>query len=321
MSLINSPFSPDALALDPNKFRDKVWTASGAKRATVKLVGLRMLWFNTGTLCNITCAACYTESSPGNDTLAYLRAEDVAIYLEEIRTRSLPTEEIGITGGEPFMNPEIIAIIEAPLERGFRTLVLTNGLEPMRRFEAGLLALLARFGDLLTLRVSLDHHDPEVFEAERGVGTWGLATDGLVWLARAGFRVAVAGRRLPGESEADARAGYRALFARLGVDLDVERSECLMFLPEMDGDADAPEITETCWSVIGRSPEMMMCASSRMVVRRRGETRPRVVACVLLPYDPQFDLGATLGEARRMVALNHPHCARFCVLGGGSCSS
>jgi len=63
-----------------------------------------------------------------------------------------------------------------------------------------------------------------------------------------------------------------------------------------------------------------MCATSRMVVKRKGAERPAVVACTLLPYDPQFELGATLGEALRPVALNHPHCARFCVLGGASCT-
>jgi len=63
-----------------------------------------------------------------------------------------------------------------------------------------------------------------------------------------------------------------------------------------------------------------MCAKSRMVVRRKGEAAPSVVACTLLPYDPRFDLGATLADAARAVPLNHPDCARFCVLGGGSCS-
>lgn len=63
-----------------------------------------------------------------------------------------------------------------------------------------------------------------------------------------------------------------------------------------------------------------MCASSRMVVKRRGAARPAVLACTLLPYDPAFEMGETLEEAERPVQLNHPHCARFCVLGGASCS-
>ena len=63
-----------------------------------------------------------------------------------------------------------------------------------------------------------------------------------------------------------------------------------------------------------------MCASSRMVVKRRGAAAPVVAACTLLPYDPRFELGTTLREAMRPVPLNHPHCARFCVLGGAACS-
>ena len=64
----------------------------------------------------------------------------------------------------------------------------------------------------------------------------------------------------------------------------------------------------------------MMCASSRMVVKRRGAARPAVLACTLLPHEPEFELGHTLAEAEGAVALNHPHCAKFCVLGGASCS-
>ena len=45
-----------------------------------------------------------------------------------------------------------------------------------------------------------------------------------------------------------------------------------------------------------------------------------VVPCTLLPYDPTFEMGTTLASAAGVVKLNHPHCAKFCVLGGGSCS-
>jgi hypothetical protein len=64
----------------------------------------------------------------------------------------------------------------------------------------------------------------------------------------------------------------------------------------------------------------MMCASSRMVVKAKGAARPHVVACTLLPYDERFAMGESLAGAVRPVPLNHPHCARFCVLGGASCS-
>ena len=81
-----------------------------------------------------------------------------------------------------------------------------------------------------------------------------------------------------------------------------------------------PEITEACWGILGKSPDSVMCASSRMVVKRRGADAPAVLACTLLAYDKQFELGRTLAEAAGPVALNHPHCASFCVLGGAACS-
>ncbi|MEC8053696.1 MAG: radical SAM protein, partial [Pseudomonadota bacterium] len=64
-----------------------------------------------------------------------------------------------------------------------------------------------------------------------------------------------------------------------------------------------------------------MCASSRMVVKAKGAAAAHVVACTLLPYEPGFNLGASLATARRTVALNHRHCAKFCVLGGAACSA
>ena len=96
-------------ALDPAKFRDPAITARGDTRARVALRALDTLWFNTGTLCNLTCRNCYIESSPRNDRLAYLTRDEVRAYLDEIARDRLPTSVIGFTGGEPFMNRDIIA--------------------------------------------------------------------------------------------------------------------------------------------------------------------------------------------------------------------
>ena len=83
---------------------------------------------------------------------------------------------------------------------------------------------------------------------------------------------------------------------------------------------DVPEITESCWSILDVNPDDMMCATSRMIVKRKGALEPMVLPCTLLPYDTAFDLGNTLKDADKTIKLNHPHCAKFCVLGGGSCS-
>ena len=76
-----------------------------------------------------------------------------------------------------------------------------------------------------------------------------------------------------------------------------------------------------CWDILGKSPASVVCSSYRMVVKRKGAETPAVLACTLLPYSPEFELGSTLKEAERDVHLNHPHCAKFCVLGGASCSA
>jgi len=309
--------------LEAAKFRDPAVTAKGERRATVALAGLRTLWFNTGTLCNIACATCYIESSPRNDALVYLRAAEVATYLEEAAARGEPLEEIGFTGGEPFMNPDLVPMLAEVLARpGLSAIVLTNAMQPMRRYADSLLALRDRFGTArLTIRVSLDHHEAAAHDLERGAGSFEKTMDGLAWLAREGFRLHVAGRLGFGrQGEAAMRAGFAALFAAHAIPVDASDPVALMLFPEMDAAADVPEITESCWGILGKSPDSVMCASSRMVVKRKGAARPAVLACTLLPYDPQFELGATLADASRPVALNHPHCARFCVLGGAACS-
>ena len=81
--------------MDPRKFQDPFLTAKGEKRAQVALRGLETLWFNTGTLCNLTCGHCYIESSPKNDRLVYLTAIKVAEYVDEIESGGLPTSRIG----------------------------------------------------------------------------------------------------------------------------------------------------------------------------------------------------------------------------------
>ena len=306
--------------LDPAKFKDPVLTAAGETRASVALDGLHTLWINTGTLCNLTCTNCYIESSPRNDRLAYITAPEVAAYLDEIESLALRTTEIGFTGGEPFMNPDIIALLDDVLSRGHRALVLTNAMRPLRRHEAALLDLKERYGKALALRVSIDHYNRDLHEAERGLHNWRPAMDGLSWLARNGFRLDVAGRTQWGESEESMRAGFAALFAEYGIPIDASDPVALILFPEMDAREDVPEITEQCWDILGVSPSDIMCASSRMVVKRKGADKPAVLACTLLPYDVEFELGNSLSDAMGDVPLNHPHCAKFCVLGGGACS-
>lgn len=302
------------------KFGDPQRTADGKQRARVAMTGLRTLWFNTGTLCNLSCGNCYIESTPRNDRLVYLRAAEVAPFLDEAETMALGVEEVGFTGGEPFMNPDILAMLDLALERGCTVLVLTNAMRPMMKCAEGLIGLGRRYAERLVLRVSLDHFRRELHEEERGFRTWTPAMHGLAWLHANGFNVRLAGRLRWGDDEHAMRVGFQRLLEAGGIDIDVWDRQRLVLFPEMDAKADTPEITTDCWEVLGVHPEDMMCASSRMVVKHKGALHPTVVSCTLLPFEDGFDLGPTLAGALRDVALNHPHCSRFCVLGGGKCS-
>ena len=189
-----------------------------------------------------------------------------------------------------------------------------------RVVAAPLAAVATRFPGRLTLRVSLDHYTQAGHESLRGENTWAPALEGLRWIAAEGIAVAVASRTVSSESESALRAGFGALFAEIGLVLDPADRSRLVLFPEMTGSDDVPEITEACWGILKKSPDSVMCATSRMVVKRKGAERPAVVACTLLPYDPQFELGDSLAESVYPVRLNHPHCAKFCVLGGAACS-
>ncbi len=302
------------------KFSDPLVTAKGEQRAWVDLKELKTLWFNTGTLCNLACVNCYIESTPKNDALVYLTHAEVVTYLDEIAREKLTTEEIGITGGEPFMNPDIIPIMGECLDRGFRLLVLTNAMRPMMKCEKELLELKYKYGAALTIRVSVDHFRQELHEEERGPRSWEPMMKGLKWLSDNGFTIDIAGRTRWGEGEDELRHGFDAFFKEHGIKIDARDKKQLMLFPEMDEKAPVPEITTACWDILGVKPDDMMCATSRMVVKRKGDEKPSVMACTLLAYDQQFNMGQTLKEASKSVHLNHPHCAKFCVLGGGVCS-
>ena len=302
------------------KFSDPLVTAKGEQRAWVDLKELKTLWFNTGTLCNLACVNCYIESTPKNDALVYLTHAEVVTYLDEIAREKLTTEEIGITGGEPFMNPDIIPIMGECLDRGFRLLVLTNAMRPMMKCEKELLELKYKYGAALTIRVSVDHFRRELHEEERGPRSWEPMMKGLKWLSDNGFTIDIAGRTRWGEDEDELRHGFDAFFKENGIKIDARDKKQLMLFPEMDEKAPVPEITTACWDILGVKPDDMMCATSRMVVKRKGDEKPSVMACTLLAYDQQFNMGQTLKEASKSVHLNHPHCAKFCVLGGGACS-
>jgi uncharacterized Fe-S cluster-containing radical SAM superfamily protein len=302
------------------KFSNPDFTLEGELRASVDPRNLETLWINTGSLCNLSCENCYIESTPTNDRLAFISLEDVTALLDEIEEENFQTSEIAFTGGEPFLNDELIPILQLCLARGFNVLVLTNAMNTMYRQRVALTTMNEDYGDSLKIRVSLDHYTEKLHAVERGERSWKPALKGLKWLSDAGLSFTLAGRTYWNEDESSLRQGYAKLFQEENIHLQADDPEQLILFPEMDLSVDVPEITTACWKILDKSPTDIMCSNSRMVVKQKGDTNLSVMACTLLPYDQRFNLGSTLKEAWQSVKLNHPHCAKFCVLGGGSCS-
>ncbi len=290
--------------------------------AMVALDALETLWFNTGTLCNLACSGCYIESSPRNDRLAYFPRDEFERILNEARATQPALREIGFTGGEPFMNPDIMFMIGESLAHGYRTLILTNAMRPMaRHFDA-----LKKWRDShpahLALRVSLDHFTCAGHQAIRGAKTWQPALAGLNALFTAGFTPSIAARFDPAiEDETTTRAGFAALFNAEGFDIDAFDPAHLVLFPEMDKPHPVAGVSAAAWQALRPRGVDAMCRTSRMVVQHKGAEQASIVACTLLPYETRFTLGSTLAEAARPVTLDHPSCAQFCVFGASSCMS
>src|SRR5688500_18977082 len=136
----------------------------GAPR--VALAQLDHLWFQiAGTLCNLPCTHCFISCSPANHTCGFLDYEHVIRARDE--SRALGAKEYYFTGGEPFMHPRMLDILERTLRIGPAT-VLTNG----TLFRDETVARLAKLRDgsiySLELRVSIDGPDAATNDPIRG---------------------------------------------------------------------------------------------------------------------------------------------------------
>src|SRR5947207_6336780 len=80
----------------------------------VRLGQLDNLWFQiTGTLCNLTCTHRFISCSPSNHNFGFLNYDDVVVALEQ--SKKLGVKEYYFTGGEPFMHPRLLDILEKTL--------------------------------------------------------------------------------------------------------------------------------------------------------------------------------------------------------------
>lgn len=164
-------------------------------------VGQR-LWLYTNFDCNLACHYCCAESSPRAPARRF-ETDLARTVLDEFR--QLGGREVFLTGGEPFMHPDLQGLVEAA--EGFSRTVLTNAMIFDRGRRRQTLEALDRS---VALQISLDSATPELHDRQRGAGSWARALAGIGQAAGLGFRIRVAATLY----EQDA-AGVAALHARL----------------------------------------------------------------------------------------------------------
>lgn len=269
----------------------------------VELRALDTLWFQVGgTVCNLACTHCFVSCSPTNHTHEMMTLAEVRRFLAE--AAALGVREYYFTGGEPFLNPEMEAILQETLRIGPAT-VLTNGLllDPARCARLKALADGSEYS--LDLRVSLDGWDAATNDPIRGAGTFDRILAGVRNLVQAGLNPVLTVTAV--WQEADSDSGKEKFFALLR-SLGIDRPR-LKVLPVFQIGAEAERAgAYESWQRLsaGETPEEgwdhLQCSGCRMA------TDQGVWVCPILVNEPSAKMGETLADTLRPFPLEHPAC-------------
>jgi MoaA/NifB/PqqE/SkfB family radical SAM enzyme len=270
---------------------------------TSPLVALDTLWLQVaGTVCNIQCRHCFISSSPTNHAHEMMSLAEVRPWLEE--AERLGVREYYFTGGEPFLNREILEIIEAALALGPVT-VLTNGLLIRPETAARLRALSDASPYSLDLRVSIDGADAATNDAIRGPGTFDRIVAAIGILARAGLNPVVTfTEACEGALSSEGRSRLLAFLKDCGL---TQPRLKVMPLLRLGAEAARSRAYAEWESLRGRTlrddeAAALQCSSCRMV------TSKGVYVCPILIDYPGARMGGRLSEALRPFALGYRAC-------------
>ena len=292
-----------------------LFTPGGQPRGYIESVALTELWFHTGTNCNLSCPFCLEGSKPGDNRIQFITLEDAKPFIDE--ALELGVEKFSFTGGEPFVNPHFVQILDCALEHR-PCFVLTNGTEPLLNRMAKIIKLKEK-PNPLAFRISLDHPDPVKHDESRGKDNFRMALRTLGLLYAEGFAVSIARLMEPGENSEAVDRSYPPLLAEAGIPEDL----LIVKFPDLlrpGAIADVPDVTENCMTPYTTAARRAryMCSFSRMIVKNNG--RCGVYACTLVDDDEQFSLGDTLTESLDVrIRLKHHRCYS-CFAYGSTCS-
>jgi sulfatase maturation enzyme AslB (radical SAM superfamily) len=267
------------------------------------LVALDTLWFQVaGTLCNIECRHCFISSSPTNRAHGMMSLDMVRRHLAE--AAALGVREYYFTGGEPFLNRELLEMLEATLRQGPAT-VLTNGLL-VRPDTARRLRELAEDSEYsLDIRVSIDGWDAATNDPIRGEGTFDRIMAGVAHLAAAGINpVLTVTEACADAASAAGRARFLEFLRAAGL-----RQPRLKVMPllRLGAEAERTRAYASWESLAGRAlapaeAEALQCSSSRMA------TASGVFVCPILIDFPSARMASSLAGALRPFALSYRAC-------------
>ena len=281
----------------------------------VPMLALDTLWFQVaGTICNIECTHCFISSSPRNHSHEMMSLADVEARLEE--ARALGVREYYFTGGEPFMNRDMLPILEATLKQGPAS-VLTNGMLLRPEVCRRLRELFDENEYSLDLRVSLDGFDRASHDAIRGEGVWDRVMIGLRNLADVGLNpVITVTTAAEGVAGAEGRTRFLELIRTFGFERPRLKVLPLFRIGAEEQRTRAYEDWERLTGLVLTDDDArtLQCSSCRMA------TSKGVYVCPILIEEPAARMGDTLEETLRPFPLRYGAC-HTCWVDGVTCTT
>src|SRR5262245_37803549 len=282
---------------------------------SVELAHLDDLWFQVaGTMCNLACKHCFISCNPHNHSFGFLELDDIRRALEE--SVALGVKEYYFTGGEPFLNRDMTAILELTLRYGPAT-VLTNGIVFKDEWLARLVRAESASRYSLEFRVSLDGYTAAVNDPIRGPGTFDRALRGVRQLVAHGFLPIITVTQV---NEDESGTALFDGFVRLLKENGYTRPR-IKILPALRIGAETErgrgyreEEYVTPEMMAGLDQGQLVCNHSRMV------TDQGIYVCPILIEAQDARLGATLEESLKAYPLRHQACYT-CYQYGMICSN
>jgi AdoMet-dependent heme synthase len=276
-------------------------------------LALDTVWFQiSGTLCNLACGHCFISCTPTNHSHEIMPRADVQPYLAEAET--LGVKDFYFTGGEPFLNRELLGILEDTLRIGPAT-VLTNGtlVTPERARALADLAAASRFS--LEVRVSLDGISPATNDPIRGDGSFEAAMRGVRELGRVGMDpILTAAQTWTDAEDAELREAFHRFLKEQGFARPRVKILSMFRLGEEAKRTRGYTEQELLTEAHMRDFDVLklQCATSRMVTNRG------VFVCPILIDAPDGLMGKSLRDSMRPFPLTHGAC-HTCWVTGVTC--